>query len=276
MLSPPGATHHQRGSGRQRPRMSAELHDAHPLVAVSACRRIIEPHPFHVAGEKYLMALADAAGVLPVIMPALPDEGFLAALLDRVDGVFLTGAYSNVEPKHYGGAESRSDVLHDPARDVTTLPLIHGAIDKSVPLFAVCRGFQEVNVAMGGTLHQHVEEVSGYCDHREDTREPLDVQYGPAHVVNLVEGGTLHSIAGSATATVNSLHSQGVAQLGDNLSVEAIADDGLVEGFRVDRHKGFAIGVQWHPEWRVLENDFARALFAAFGDACRAYAARRG
>lgn len=236
---------------------------------------MIDPHPFHVAGEKYLTALADAAGVLPLVMPALNDAALLTTLLDRVDGIFLTGAYSNVEPRHYGGAASRSDVLHDPARDVVTLPLIQRAIDKSVPLFAVCRGFQEVNVALGGTLHQHVEEVGGYNDHREDTGEPLDVQYGPAHVVNLIEGGTLYGIAGSATATVNSLHSQGVAQLGENLTVEAVADDGLIEAFRVDTHEGFALGVQWHPEWRVMENDFAQALYRAFGDACRTYAARQ-
>ena len=257
------------------PRMSQEAPDARPLVAVSACRRMIEPHPFHVAGEKYLTALADAADVLPVVMPALPDERLVSTLLQRVDGLFLTGAYSNVEPERYGGAASRSDVLHDPARDALTLPLIERAIERSVPLFAVCRGFQEVNVALGGTLHQHVEEVAGYRDHREDTREPLDVQYGPAHVVNLVEGGTLHGIAGSSAATVNSLHSQGVERLGSGLTVEAIAEDGLIEAFRVDVHEGFAIGVQWHPEWRVLENDFAHALFRSFGNACREYAQRR-
>jgi putative glutamine amidotransferase len=148
------------------------------------------------------------------------------------------------------------------------------ARQEGVPLFALCRGFQELNVVLGGTLHQHVHEVEGYHDHRENPDEPLDVQYGPSHDVHLVEGGLLRDLAGKDTVTVNSLHSQGVARLANGVTVEALADDGLIEAFRVDSAKGFALAIQWHPEWKVMENGFSMAIFKAFGDACRAYAGR--
>lgn len=202
-------------------------------------------------------------------IPALGDGEVLADLFEHIDGLFLTGSYSNVEPHRYGGADSRQGTLHDSHRDATTLPLLQRALAANVPLFAVCRGFQEVNVALGGTLHQHVQELAGYADHREDSADSLDVQYGPAHTVHFVEGGMLRRLAGEVSAEVNSLHAQGVARLADGLTVEAVADDGLIEAFSVDAHEGFAIAVQWHPEWRATENPLSRALFAAFGDACR-------
>ncbi len=248
---------------------------AKPVIAVSACRRFLDPHPFHVVGEKYLNALIDAAGVLPWIVPATGNGPLLDELLDRIDGVFLTGSYSNVEPHHYGGDPSRPGTLHDPERDATTLPLLRRALDADMPLFAVCRGYQELNVVLGGTLHQHVEEVPGYHDHREDPNDPLEIQYGPSHQVTLVEGGLLRGLAGAATATVNSLHAQGVAKLADGVTVEAVADDGLIEAFRVDGHSGFALAVQWHPEWKATEDPFSAAMFGAFGAACRQYAAKR-
>lgn len=229
-----------------------------------------------MAGEKYLAALIDVTGGLPVILPALGDERLLDEILERVDGVFLTGSYSNVEPRHYAAAGSREGTLHDPHRDALTLPLLEKALQAGVPLFAVCRGFQEVNVALGGTLHQHVEEVAGFNDHRENPADCLDLQYGPAHRVNLVDGGLLHSLAGSGSATVNSLHGQGVAKLARGVTVEALADDGLVEAFCVDAHPGFSLAVQWHPEWKARENPFYAAQFRAFGDACRAYASSAG
>ena len=171
---------------------------AKPVIAVPACRRTIDPHPFHVVGEKYIHALIDVADVLPLIVPVMGESPLLADVLNRVDGVFLTGSYSNVEPHHYGGDPSRDGTLHDPHRDATTLPLLGRALAAEMPVFAVCRGFQEVNVALGGTLHQHVEEVPGYNDHRENPNDPLDVQYGPAHDVNLVDGGMLQALAGAA------------------------------------------------------------------------------
>lgn len=248
-----------------------------PVIGVPSDRRILEPHPFHVVGEKYVTAIRDAADGLPFLIPALGDAYDPDEWLSRLDGLFLTGSHSNVEPQRYGGETSRPGTWHDPERDATTLPLIERALERGLPLLAVCRGFQELNVVLGGTLHQHVHEVPGYHCHKEDPDDPVEVQYGPSHQVNLVPGGLLHELAGRDTVTVNSLHSQAVARLADGVTVEAVADDGLVEGFRVDGTDAFALAVQWHPEWKVTEDAFSTAIFRAFGDACRVGAeAKRG
>jgi putative glutamine amidotransferase len=214
----------------------------------------------------------DGADAVPFLIPALGNSISVGDVLSRLDGILLTGSPSNVEPHHYQGESSRPGTLHDAHRDQTTLPLIEKALEEGVPLLAVCRGFQELNVVLGGTLHQHVEEQAGFHDHRENKVDPLDAQYGPAHEVHLVAGGLLRELAGQDTVMVNSLHSQGIARLGDGITVDAVADDGLVEGFRVDDSPGFTLAVQWHPEWRVTENKFSMAIFRAFGDACRAFA----
>lgn len=225
-----------------------------------------------MVGEKYLAAIRDGAGALPFVLPVLGDSIDGDAILEKVDGVFLTGSPSNVEPHRYGGDASREGTMHDAERDSTTLPLLLRALETGVPLLAVCRGFQELNVALGGTLHQHVHELPGYHVHKENPDDPLDVQYGPSHEVHLVEGGLLRGLAGEATVSVNSLHSQAIARIAERLSVEAVADDGVVEGVRVDDSPGFNLAVQWHPEWRVTENAFSMAIFNAFGNACREYA----
>ncbi len=246
-----------------------------PLIGVPADRRIVDPHPFQMVGEKYLRALIKGADALPLMTPVMPDEVDIDELLAQFDGVFLTGSYSNVEPHHYDGEPSEEGTLHDPHRDAVTLPLVKRALERGVPVFAVCRGFQELNVALGGTLHQKVHEVPGYHNHLENKDDPLDVQYGPSHEVNLVEGGLLHELAGRNSVMVNSLHAQGVARLADGVTVEAVADDGLIEAFRVDDAPGFSLAVQWHPEWQVMQNDFSMAMYKAFGDACRRHAAER-
>ena len=249
--------------------------DRKPIVGVPSDRREYGPHPFHMVGEKYLLALIQAADVLPLMTPVLADNIEAGDLLAQFDGIFLTGSYSDLEPHHYEGGPSAEGTLHDPYRDAVTLPLARRALDEGVPLLAVCRGFQELNVVLGGTLHQKVHEVSGYHDHRENKDEPLDVQYGPSHPVGLPENGLLRELLGSDTAMVNSLHGQGVAKLADGVSVEAIADDGLVEAFRVDDVPGFALAVQWHPEWKATENELSKAIFQAFGAACRERARQR-
>lgn len=246
-----------------------------PTIGVPACRKPIDIHPFHVVGEKYLQAIIDGADALPLMIPVMAEHIHIDALLSRVDGVFLTGSLSNVEPHHYDGKPSEPGTLHDPHRDATTLPLARRVLEAGVPLMAVCRGFQELVVALGGTLHQKVHEVEGYHDHRENPDDPIDVMYGPSHPVDLVEGGMLHGMAGAMRVMVNSLHSQGVARLPRGVTVEAIADDGLIEAFTVDEVPGFALGVQWHPEWRVTGNELSLAMFKAFGDACREYARKR-
>lgn len=248
---------------------------ARPTIGVSACRRILEPHPFHMVGEKYLQALIDGADGLPLIIPSLATGIDIDELLGRIDGILLTGSLSNVEPHQYAGEDSAADTLHDPERDALTLPLACRAIEQGIPLLAVCRGFQELNVALGGSLHQNVATIEGFHVHSEDSNDALDVQYGPSHTVNLVEGGLLHGLLGEPAAMVNSLHKQGVRKLAPGVSVEALADDGLVEGFRVDDVPGFALAVQWHPEWKTTENEFSMKIFKAFGDACRERAAAR-
>jgi putative glutamine amidotransferase len=240
-----------------------------PLIGIPADRRLCGKHYFHMVGEKYIQAIAVGAKAMPVLIPALGSETDLSTLLHECDGLLLTGSASNVEPHHYGGPASEPGTLHDPNRDATTLPLIPRAIAAGLPVLAICRGFQEMNVAYGGTLHQRLHEVDGLLDHREDESTPLDVQYGPAHEVLLEPGGCLRKIAGQDRLQVNSLHWQGVRTLGKELLVEARAPDGVVEAFRVAASTDFALGLQWHPEWQFENNPFSSALFAEFGEASR-------
>jgi putative glutamine amidotransferase len=240
-----------------------------PLIGIPADRRILNVHPFHCVGEKYIDAVIEAADATPVLIPSLGLRVDLADLFGRLDGILLTGSPSNVEPHHYSGPPSDPGTWHDPHRDDTTLPLIPKVVDSGLPLLGICRGFQEMNVAFGGTLWQKVQEVPGMRDHREDKDATLEVQYGPAHEVELAPGGVLRGLAGTDRIVVNSLHSQGVQNLAPPLEVEATGPDGLIEGFRVRGAPGFALAVQWHPEWHAMHNPFSRALFAAFGDAAR-------
>ena len=248
---------------------------ARPLIGIPADRRLVGAHPFHMVGEKYARAVLDAAGAAPLLIPALADELRFEELLERLDGLLFTGSPSNVEPHRYEGPPSAPGTLHDPARDATTLPLIRKAVAAGVPVFGICRGFQEMNVAFGGTLHQKLHEVPGHLDHRDDGTQPLEVQYGPAHDVTLEPGGMLRAFAPGDRIPVNSLHSQGIDRLGPELEVEARAPDGVIEAFRVRNAQRFALAVQWHPEWKVMSNPFSRALFAAFGEASRERAAAK-
>ncbi len=248
---------------------------ARPVIGVPADRRIHGGHPFHQVGEKYVRAVIDCAQGMPLAIPVLAEHFDLDELLALFDGILFTGSPSDIEPHHYSGAPSAPGTLHDAERDALTLPLARRAIETGVPVFAICRGFQELNVALGGSLHQKVADVPGFHSHKENPDDPLEKQYGPSHEVVLAEGGLLRSLSTEATVVVNSLHGQGVAQPADGLFVEATADDGLVEAFRVEQAPGFNLAVQWHPEWRAVENEFSMAMFRAFGEACRARAAGR-
>ena len=240
-----------------------------PTIGLPADRRMLGQHPFHAVGEKYIRAVLEGAGAIPLLIPALGAEIDGDELLECLDGILFTGSPSNVEPHRYEGSPSDAGTLHDPHRDATTLSLIPRAIEQGVPVLGICRGFQEMNVALGGTLVQKLHEVPGYLDHRDDESAPLEVQYGPAHEVTLTTGGMLRALAGTERIRVNSLHSQGIERLGRDLVVEARAPDGVVEAFRVEQAPRFAVAVQWHPEWQVMSNSFSRALFAAFGAASR-------
>ena len=252
-----------------------------PLVGLPSDRKQIGLHPFQAVGEKYLRAVVDGAGCLPLVIPSLTPPLDLPEVLGQIDGLLLTGAYSNIEPHHYSSEPSYPGNPHDPARDATTLGIVPLAIRMRVPVLALCRGLQEVNVALGGTLHQKVHDVPGHDDHRENPDDPLGVQYAPSHPVDLAEGGVLAGIAGAREARVNSLHGQGLRTLGRGLVVEATARDGLVEAVRLDdpgppaSPAPFLLGVQWHPEWRVTENPFYLGIFQAFAAACRERASQR-
>ena len=237
-----------------------------PLIGVSACRKQIDPHPFNIVGEKYINGIVDGADAMPMMIPPLGDRLDIEELLGRVDGLLLTGSPSNIEPQHYGG--NNSVPPHDPHRDATTLKLLRRAVEHAVPLLAICRGCQEVNVAYGGTLHPQLDQVEDLIRHREDSARPLEEQYAPTHQLELTDAGLLASLAGTTEVLVNSLHTQGVAELGAGLVVEATAPDGLIEAFSVRGSAAFSLAVQWHPEWKVVENPFYLAIFRAFGAAC--------
>jgi putative glutamine amidotransferase len=255
-----------------------------PLVGISACLKENGRGGWtHSVNDKYIQAAIRAISGLPVLIPAFgrefDDDGAMTEALDRLldtlDGVLLTGSPSNVEPHHYAGSPSREGTPHDSARDATTLPLIRHAIDHGVPLLAICRGLQEVNVALGGSLHQLVHEVSGRRDHRAPKAPNIDANYAPAHDIEIVEGGMLHKLLGERRVQVNSLHAQGVDKLAPRARLEAVADDGQVEAFSVPDARAFTLALQWHPEHRVLENPVSMKLFDAFADACRSRAADR-
>jgi putative glutamine amidotransferase len=246
-----------------------------PVIGVTACVRLINERVFNAVHQQYMIALTRVAEAMPLLIPTLGDGIDVSELLRTFDGIVLTGSPSNVEPHHYDGVKSREGVLHDPARDATTLPLIRAAVAEGVPVFGICRGLQEMNVAFGGTLHQHLQEVPGRFDHRHDRSRPREVAYTPKHDVSLATGGYLRSLTNVSELRVNSLHGQGVDRLGKGLVLEAEAPDETIEGFRVDGAARFAIGVQWHPEGLVDSCGLSASLFARFGAAARERAAAR-
>jgi len=245
-----------------------------PIVVVAADVKDVDGYRWHAAADAYLRALVDAAGVLPLILPSLEKIDF-EVLLDRVDGVLFPGSRSNIEPHRYGEPPSEKTRPHDPARDAVTLPLIGAALQRGIPLFAVCRGMQELNVAAGGSLVAEVQEIPGRADHRAPVSDDQTVRFSIRQDVEVQPGGVLAGILGPGTVRVNSLHRQAIGRLGSNLMVEAVAPDGTVEAVSVKNAKSFALGVQWHPEYWVTTDAPSRALFAAFGDAVRARMAAR-
>jgi putative glutamine amidotransferase len=247
-----------------------------PLVGVTACLKSRDEVHFHSVGDKYVDGVVAGAAAVPVLIPALGQRLDPEDLVARLDGLMATGSPSNVDPAIYGGPPAREGNEADPARDATSLPLIRAALAQGVPLLCICRGLQELNVALGGSLHQHVHEVTGRFDHRSDKSKPLRKRYGIAHPIRLTPGGVLQKLFdGAERIEVNSLHGQGIDRLADRLAVEAVADDGTIEAVSVKGAAGFALAVQWHPEWAVLDNPWSRRLFAAFGAATRARAAAR-
>ena len=243
-----------------------------PLVGVTACRIETESHAFQRVTEKYVTVIVDEVGACPVMIPALQAGIHPEVLVRRLDGILLTGSPSNVHPEHYLGTPAENPAEHDPARDAVTLPLIREAVAAGVPILGLCRGVQEMNVAFGGTLVQRIQDDTAKLDHRMRRDVPFDWQYRKAHPIALTPGGLLERIAGPGPHMVNSLHGQGVDRPGPRVRVEATAPDGVVEAISIADAPGFALGVQWHPEWPRPCAGIDRAVFQAFAAAVRARA----
>lgn len=241
-----------------------------PVVAVVADRFERQRHATHAVLEGYVKALAQVAQVLPLIVPAHDDGVDTDTLVSMIDGFVLTGSPSNVAAERYGVTPLPASTIVDPARDAVSLRLLPEILAAGVPFLGICRGFQELNVAFGGSLERAVHEQPGRLDHREgDHDRPLSRWYEDRHAIHIDPGGRLAPLSDEATVMVNSLHHQGIARLGAGLRVEAKAPDGLIEAVSVESAEQFTLGVQWHPEMRVDDSLFARAIFTAFGDACR-------
>ncbi len=227
----------------------------------------------HVMGQKYVDAVRDQAQCTPLPIPATGHED-IEAYLAIADGVLFTGSPSNVHPSNFGQAVHDASLPLDVGRDALTLPLIRRVIELGMPLLAICRGIQEINVALGGSLHQAVQEVNGRNDHRGAKGKPdasKEEAYAPAHAISIADNATLAKIVGRREIIVNSVHGQGIDRLAHGLRAEAHAPDGQIEAVTIDAHRGFNLAVQWHPEWRAWENEDSIKMFAAFGDACRAW-----
>lgn len=249
-----------------------------PLIGISCCTRQygIFGMPNHGASDTYVRAVDDVIHGVPILLPANGDKADVACLLDRLDGIILTGSRSNVHPSLYGGPAHAEGTWEDPKRDAYTLPLIRAALDQGVPLLAICRGFQELNVALGGTLHQRLQDMPDRLDHSTPSQPCARIRQGKAHALRVTAGSWLHRIAGASEIAVNSLHNQGIDALAPGLVAEGIAPDGTIEAVRVlatanGPIPGFAIGVQWHPEYDFETDSVSRRIFAEFGAAVAAY-----
>lgn len=250
-----------------------------PLICVSA--NAIEAahrrHRVHATGERNVHSLLKMVDCIPVLLPPVGSAMDVGELVSRMDGFVLTGGRANVEPHHYDGPEFPADELIDPGRDAVVLPLVRACIAARVPVFGICRGIQEINVALGGSLHYRIHELSGKHDHRRPRREDITAEeiYRLKHMVKLTAGGLFQSLTGQDEMMVNSLHGQGVDRLGAGLVVEATSPDGVIEGLRYNDDAQFIVGVQWHAEWQPETHTLSGALYAAFGRAARSRAARR-
>jgi putative glutamine amidotransferase len=246
-----------------------------PLVGLPADTHESHGFLYHSIGDKYVRAVAEAALCTPVMIPSMIDALEIDALLDHFDGILMTGAVSNVHPPHYGEQPSADHEPYDHARDATTLKLISRVVERGIPLFCICRGFQELNVVLGGTLETELQKGEGRLDHRAPVHDDVDVRYAPSHAINIRPGGMLEKILGKRETMVNSIHRQGIKRLAPGLAVEATAPDGIIEAVSVRDAKTFAFGTQWHPEFKAMNNPDSVKLFAAFGEAVRAHARKR-
>lgn len=242
-----------------------------PLVGISCCTKLFGTYgtPNHAASDTYVQAVEKVMGAVPILIPASGDSADVETLVSRLDGVILTGSRSNVQPRLYEGRPHPEGTPEDEKRDATTMRLIRAAIRAGIPLFAICRGLQELNVALGGSLHQRLQDLAGRMDHSTPLHPNARIRIGKAHQVRVVPGSWLHRLTGLGSLNVNSLHNQGIDRLGAGLAEEAVAPDGTIEAVRLPAATALTIGVQWHPEYDIATDAVSRKLFAAFGAAVR-------
>lgn len=246
-------------------------------VAANSMEAAERRHRVHATGERNIQSLLRMINCIPVLLPPVGSDMDVAELVSRADGVLLTGGRANVEPHHYDGPAFPPDEVIDPGRDNLVLPLVRACVQARVPVFGICRGIQEINVALGGSLHYRIHQLSGKNDHRRPRRDDVTQEeiFRPNHLVHFTPGGLFQTLTGHDAMMVNSLHGQGVDRLGKGLVVEAVSPDGVVEGVRYDDDENFVVGVQWHAEWQPENHALASALYTAFGEAARARAVRR-
>jgi len=239
--------------------------------------RVEDRFATQMTGERNLRAVAEVAGALPLMFAGCSEITDLGALLDVVDGVILTGARANVHPTHFRTEPHPSHEPYDLSRDGLALALSQACVARGIPLFGICRGLQEMNVAFGGSLHPEIREIPGRMNHRMPRLENGEIHPDPTvvfadrHDVHLTPGGTFASLLGCETIRVNSLHEQGILEPGARVVIEGIAEDGTIEAIRIADAASFALGVQWHAEYDPQRNPINRKLFEAFGEALKAH-----
>lgn len=232
--------------------------------------------PFHGVGAEYIRAIHLGTNCTPLLIPASLDQASdWQHTCTLLDGILFTGSRTNVHPDRYAGPASKPGTLYDMERDTTSFGLIDTAVQLKTPILAICRGFQEVNVALGGTLHQELTDIEGKQDHAKHMGLAQNEQYQAAHAITLTEDGYLRTLLGQQRIEVNSLHHQGVNQLAEVLSAQAICDDGVIEAYTLAGQKQFLLGLQWHPEWHIDNDPVSQSIFSAFDKAVHQYAEQK-
>jgi len=242
-----------------------------PVIGVTAfLHKIDDAWEAQICGSRTPEAVAAVAGGLPLILPGLPATAETGELVEVLDGLVLTGARPNVHPSFYGHDETEAHGPFDLGRDNLALPLTRAMIAAGKPVFGICRGIQEMNVAFGGTLHPEIRDLPGRMNHRMPPGEKdHSVIFAKRHKVEFRDGGPFHHLFGTTAAVTNSLHGQAVKRLAPGLVVEARAPDGVIEAFSKPDAPGFNLCVQWHPEWLAESNPVSMQILSAFGAACR-------
>ncbi|SFP72640.1 gamma-glutamyl-gamma-aminobutyrate hydrolase family protein [Tranquillimonas alkanivorans] len=247
-----------------------------PIVGIIGNHHLInDQYPAHAGGSMNSEAVAEVSGAMPLLIPADPRFVSVDELMEACDGFLFTGGRPNVHPEEYGEAATEAHGAFDRARDSVALPLIRACVEQGQPFLGICRGFQEVNVAMGGTLYPEIRDLPGRMNHRMPPDGTLEEKFALRHKVSFTPGGVFARLMGADEVLTNTLHGQGIKRPGKRVVVDGTAPDGTPEAIYIDGAPGFTLSVQWHPEWRAATDPVSRPLFQAFGQAVAAWAAER-